>query len=686
MTTPGTRVSDFANSVDSHRLVDSGDSRTQLLDDMVSDILLANHIELEVATGHLTPHPIDRDGTPHSIKHEAMEAITPQQTLSRSDSLSYTDGVTKEPGSLPPFPTCNTVMSRPTDRLLARPQCSVELDNSCATYASIYRAVTSVGLPNFRGAKIPVPSNIRTDVWRQHIHNCSDAQLPDMLQYGFPAGYQLDEHPTTRLANHSSSLANPTHVLHYLQTETGHGALLGPFRESPFEPWFRSNPLLTRPKQDSDKMRVILDLSFPHGTSVNDGIPAGELDGAAFKLKLPTPHTLADRIRALGRGCLIYKIDLSRAYRQLRSDPLDWPLLGIEWQGDKYVDVAIPFGLRHGASACQRTTEAVTEIAHHDVGATAYPYIDDTAGGAVPDEAEDHYRHFLHLMDTLGLKAALAKCVPPTTQLTWIGVFYDTLRMIMRIAAHKVSEAVTWCAELLQMKVVTRKYMEKLLGKLFHAIKCTKGARRFTARLLDLLRDTIRSHTGTAPMTHGARLDALWMLAFLPSFNGVTLIKDSEASHTIEVDSCLLGAGGVCDNIGHFNFVYPESIAACGFPIASLECFNLLVAIRLWKTLLRGLPILIFSDNWAVVCAIQSGRASDPLIQSCIRELWWLAACIDIDITVRHKPGAELVLADALSRFDHKCTTTKRLQDTVRGIKTPNFVVTHDLLQPPLYI
>ena len=213
---------------------------------------------------------------------------------------------------------------------------------------------------------------------------------------------------------------------------------MGLYWDDTFVPWYHSNPLLTRSKQDSDKMRVILDLSFPHGTSVNDGIPANELDGAAFKLKLPTPHTLADRIRALGKGCLIYKIDLSRAYRQLRSDPLDWPLLGIEWQGEKYVDVAIPFGLRHGASACQRTTEAVTEIAHHDVGATAYPYIDDTAGGAVPDKADEHYRHFLHLMDTLGLEAALAKCTPPTTQLTWIGVFYDTLRMLMRIAANKV--------------------------------------------------------------------------------------------------------------------------------------------------------------------------------------------------------------------------------------------------------
>ena len=50
----------------------------------------------------------------------------------------------------------------------------------------------------------------------------------------------------------------------------------------------------------------------------------------------------------------------------------------------------IPFGLRHGASACQRTTTAVAEIAKGQFGAIIYPYIDDSATGARPALAQSH--------------------------------------------------------------------------------------------------------------------------------------------------------------------------------------------------------------------------------------------------------------------------------------------------------
>ena len=383
--------------------------------------------------------------------------------------------------------------------------------------------------------------------------------------------------------------------------------------------------MLTRPKQDSDKLRVILDLSFPTMGSVNAAIPSNELDTAPFKMALPSPTVLADKMRSLGRGCHLYKIDLSRAYRQLRLCPLDWPLLGISWEGGFFVDQAIPFGLRHGASACQRTTEAVSAIAAHDVDASSYPYVDDTSGAALPDIALTHYNFLLELMRELGLCPALSKCSPPSTQLMWIGVLYDSLTMSMAISPAKVAEAAKLCLESLSKERVSHKYMEKLLGKVFHAIKCTPGGRRFTSRLLQLLSLTAASPTLTAPVTHDARMDATWLAAFLPHFNGITLIKSAVARFTVEVDSCLSGGGGVCEDLGFFKVTYPQHITACSF---SLECFNLLVSLRLWKHQWAGKHVLIFSDNWAVVCALQSGRAYDQLIQGCIREMWWIAVSI----------------------------------------------------------
>ena len=124
-------------------------------------------------------------------------------------------------------------------------------------------------------------------------------------------------------------------------------------------------------------------------------------------MHLPRPDALAERICDLGRGCLLFKVDLSRAYRQLRSDPFYWAFLGVSWRGDSYLDTAIPFGLRHGASACQRTTEAIAQIAHHQAGSIIHPYVDDSSAAALPVDAVKQYNHLIQLMKHLGLQAAL---------------------------------------------------------------------------------------------------------------------------------------------------------------------------------------------------------------------------------------------------------------------------------------
>ena len=69
----------------------------------------------------------------------------------------------------------------------------------------------------------------------------------------------------------------------YVNKETTLNALSGPFEEVPFD-WLRTNPCMTRPKKDSALRRVILDLSFPVGNSVNSSdacksysAPRGEL-------------------------------------------------------------------------------------------------------------------------------------------------------------------------------------------------------------------------------------------------------------------------------------------------------------------------------------------------------------------------------------------------------------------------
>ena len=429
-------------------------------------------------------------------------------------------------------------------------------------------------------------------------------------------------------------MANHEHIDKYIRVESEHGALMGPFQSSPFEGWFRTNPLMTRPKRDSVDMCVILDLSYPRDSSVNAGIPSNSLDSAPFKLRLPTPQMLADQIRSLGRGCLLYKVDLSRAYRQLRSDPLNWPLLGVHWEGQDYIDVAIPFGLRHGASACQRTTEAMAQITHHRSGANPLPYVDGSGAAAAPAVANDHYQSLLDTMSELGLEAALGKCQAPSTFMSWIGVHFDTLLMLMSIDPERVAEAVALCRDFLAATYTHRHSMQSFLGKVFHATRCTEQARRFTGHLFDLLRAT--SNDRMTLITPEARLEARWLCAFLPCFNGKTLIKPTVAQVIVHVDSCLQGGGGFAKDYGYYHVAYPLAISHCHFGISSLECFNVLIALRLWAPVWQSMTVLLYTDNAATVAAANSGSAQDPLIRSSIRELWWICAIFDVELVVRH--------------------------------------------------
>ena len=66
---------------------------------------------------------------------------------------------------------------------------------------------------------------------------------------------------------------------------------------------------------------MIVDLSWPCGSSVNDGIPSGSFLGELLELTYPTIDAIVSAIVSHGRGCMLYKRDLRKAYLQFPSTP-----------------------------------------------------------------------------------------------------------------------------------------------------------------------------------------------------------------------------------------------------------------------------------------------------------------------------------------------------------------------------
>ena len=89
--------------------------------------------------------------------------------------------------------------------------------------------------------------------------------------------------------------------------------------------------------------------------------------------------------------------------------------------------------------------------------------------------------------------------------------------------------------------------------------------------------------------------------------------------------------------------------------ITVLELYPIVLAIRLWHTLLQDSCVLFLCDNMAVVHIINSMSSKDKVLMKLVRKLVILCMRHNILFAAKHVPGHSNVLADKLSR--------NRLQD-----------------------
>ena len=146
----------------------------------------------------------------------------------------------------------------------------------------LYTAVAQTGVPNYIGARIPVKTSLNIPVWRALLANYSNTSLPDFLEFGWPINIHPENYnfpQNVHHSNHRSALDYQADVDLFIDKELRYGAMCGPFRANPFPfPVFPA-PLQTVAKRDSDTRRVVVDLSYPSGQSVNDAIPKNTFFG-----------------------------------------------------------------------------------------------------------------------------------------------------------------------------------------------------------------------------------------------------------------------------------------------------------------------------------------------------------------------------------------------------------------------
>lgn len=146
-------------------------------------------------------------------------------------------------------------------------------------------------------------------------------------------------------------------------------------------------------------------------------------------------------------------------------------------------------------------------------------------------------------------------------------------------------------------------------------------------------------------------MDVKWFLQFASASNGIQLIKPPTIEYNIECDSCLEAGGGLTGDVC-YSWKYPPEIAEKYTSIHELEALNLVVAYKTFAPYFsKNATVLIFTDNQASSSSLKTGKTKDKTLGACARELWLAAALNQHDINIRHKPGADIPISDALSRM-----------------------------------
>ena len=180
--------------------------------------------------------------------------------------------------------------------------------------------------------------------------------------------------------------------------------------------------------------------------------------------------------------------------------------------------------------------------------------------------------------------------------------------------------------------------------------------------MLDVLRQAVNSEA--IKLTPEFHRDLAWFDKFLDRYNGVSLYDHRSVDAVLELDACLTGLGGRFES-----FVYSLQIPR-GYRdmnIVHLEMVNIVLAVKLFSKMWAHKKVLVRCDNQAVVSVLQSGRARDPFLGACARNVWYLAALNDIDLQYAHINGRDNRVADLLSRWQGSLQNVHELKSLIHN-------------------
>ena len=474
----------------------------------------------------------------------------------------------------------------------------------------------------------------------------------NFIDYGVPIYYNGPGLPNV-YKNWNSCIKLSAEVTKNIADEVSKGRKLGPYLNPPFSNYVGS-PMgaFQKPSTGGIKTRIITDLSWPPGTSINDYI-SKECSTVSY---VTIDHAV-EMVKACGQGCEMMKLDLTDAYRNIVVQPESWHLLGTTWQTNSgqvlyYVDTRLPFGLRSSAKQFDLFAKGLQYIMHN-IGVTrSLQYLDDYF--SVSPKGSDECKNNLLLMKKAcqftGLPVNQKKCHGPTTRIEFLGVIIDSNVMELQLSVERVNNIKAEMLKWRNKKKGSKRQLLSLIGKLNFVARIVRAGRTFTRRLIECTKKLKHLHF-TTRLSKAAQKDIDWWLQYITLWNYKSVFYDNcwidSVDLNFKTDASSTGFGAVLGNhwlAGTFSDKQRQS------SIEWKELFAVTVALKTWSHLLVGKRIIIHCDNMSMVQAVNKGASKINSLMDLIRTLVMIAALKNFEYKLVHIQGKLNFEADLLSR------------------------------------
>ena len=395
------------------------------------------------------------------------------------------------------------------------------------------------------------------------------------------------------------------------------------------------------------RWRLIIDLSSPENHSVNDGISKD-----LASLSYMSIDSVIAVVMEMGRGTMLAKMDVKQAFRNIPVRPEDRALLGMEWEGNIYVDKVLPFGLRSAPLLFSVVADALAWIMRQRGATWLDHYVDDfiTAGSPSTRECHNNVSIMREVFDLTGTPTEPEKDEGPATVIAVLGIELDTVAMEVRLPPGKLAELKSSLADWCGRKACRKRELLSLIGSLSHASKAVRAGRSFLRRLIDLS-TTVKRLDRHIRLSVSARSDIQWWNQYCSGWNGISMMSTVSMNRpNIVLTSDASGSWGcgAFSASNWFQLQWGGQITSCH--ITTKELVPIVIAAAVWGPNWKGLTVRAMCDNSAVVAAINSGTSRAQEAMHLLRCLAFICAKFNFSMHANHIPGVDNTLADALSR------------------------------------